>query len=464
MYFKRTFHTISIPLLLLSVLFFFKGCNTPIQAQPSSILSNIGLVSDTLAFKPPANAVHIDPESTADSLANGSRERPFNSFDDMVWKDGMVVLVKRNTVLRGKQITISANNVTIASYGTGKRPVIFCVEESVPGANRHAIVCDAGGIDNLTLRDLEITAPRATSCIRLLRNCNLIQIINCLVHDSYWGIRSLGNKNVLIHNTEVYNTRDDGIFFQDTYNIEIQHCYIHHVNLNWKPPTTPEKDAAGDGIQLDRCNNWHVHHNLVDRVGSGNKFCFISNNPGQDKGVLEYNIFKGPSHSGSVIYLGDGSNIIVRYNLMANCAGSPLYTHGKGFMFYGNIMADVKGPLFASNPIEVFNNLFYRPGLVIMKGNTIHATNNIYYNENRKYHFEVKHLSGSNNLYFGDQAPKGSFKGKPLFKDPENLNFQLLPGSDGVDMGKQLIPYKQDILGTQVPQGDGPDIGPFEYR
>jgi hypothetical protein len=48
--------------------------------------------------------------------------------------------------------------------------------------------------------------------------------------------------------------------------------------------------------------------------------------------------------------------------------------------------------------------------------------------------------------------------------DPYNANFSLKSTSPGIDAGKQLNGLNQDIAGTEVPAGSGPDIGAIESK
>lgn len=437
------------------------------KEKPNNIIStgqgsldDAGLIENFELWEPPSDAVFINPENQDDALADGSIEHPYSSFDGIQWTDNTVYALKRGTTLESQQIVISANGVTLASYGEGSRPVIWCTDNTNSG-NRHGIICYWEGIDNTTIRDLEVTAPDASSCIRFLRNATNISIINCKVHDSYWGIRSLQNDGLFIYNTEVYNTNDDGMFIEDNNNIEIKNCYVHHVNTNWQPPATPESEAAGDGIQFNRCNHWWVHHNYIDRTSSGNKFCFISNNANQNNGIVEFNVMEGPTVDGASIYLHDGNNIIVRNNVMLAPAGSPVYTHSTNIQIYGNIFIKAGGPVLASSDADIYNNVFYRSSLCIQGGN-IEATNNVFDSEAGQNLFHVNNLTGSNNLFVTGNPEEGSFSGDPMFVDPENGDFHLLEGSACIDQGIDMG-LEQDLEGNPIPSGGGPDIGVYEY-
>ncbi len=51
---------------------------------------------------------------------------------------------------------------------------------------------------------------------------------------------------------------------------------------------------------------------------------------------------------------------------------------------------------------------------------------------------------------------------RKIFVDPDNHDYRLKPGSPAIDAGTETE-GKEDIAGTTVPQGAGPDIGAYEF-
>ena len=51
-----------------------------------------------------------------------------------------------------------------------------------------------------------------------------------------------------------------------------------------------------------------------------------------------------------------------------------------------------------------------------------------------------------------------------IFKDVSNKNYELKRNSVAIDHGMALDAVSQDLLGTQRPQGQGYDIGAYEYK
>lgn len=409
-------------------------------------------------WEPPSNAVFIDPKNVDDPKKDGSIKHPFSSFEEIKWKDNTVYALKRNTeIIVSEAIMLSANQITLASYGSGSRPRIFSTTE------KHALTSKWENANKIIIRDIEIHAPKAESGIIIRTGSKDASIINCVVHGPRWGIRVLNDiDKVFIHNTEIFHIKEDGIFMKQTSNIEISNCYIHHVNQFWQAPSTAESDAPGDGIQLYLCNQWHIHHNFIDRSDSGNKFCIISNNPEQENGLIEYNYLIGPIKEGFAIYLGDGKNHTIRYNIIYGNCKSPFWSHASDLQIYYNIFAYFEGPLFVSKNADIFNNLFYQTTAAI-EGGRINAFNNIFELQNVKCTvFKVSELNESNNLYTRGLPSKASFMGDAKFIAPEKGDFRPGASSSCIKKGKVTFVLK-DLLGNTIPSGMLPDIGPIQY-
>lgn len=416
---------------------------------------------------PPDSAVYLDPGNAGDTQQDGSLEHPYESFDNVKITQDTVYAVRRGSTMQMGEL-IMTSGITIMSYGDGdERPVLHSTVAPEEGTNQHAVVSGWTGISDVTIQDVVVECPDATSCIRFggndLNNSNL-NIINVKTEGGTWGIRAFGTDGLSILNTEVSQTYDDGMFLQRNQNIEIGNCYVHEVNLNWQPPSTPETEAGGDAIQFSYCNDWHVHHNVLDRSDSGNKFCFISNNGDQDNGIVEYNVMAGPLtvNGGSSIYFHDGDGLIVRYNTFLAPASFALYSHASNLEIYGNVIVGTEGTLYTSASSRVYNNTFYQVGQGL-RGGEIEARNNIFVMQDGAVPFAgVSNLTQSHNLIVNAEAPEGSFTGEPRFNDPDENDFSLKETSDAIDVGTDMG-LSFDIVGVSIPQGSAPDVGAFEH-
>lgn len=451
----RIFLNVNI-LLCLSLTGCKKSEKTEVQEHFTA--GKAGLIVDSL-WNPPAGAVYIDPSNSGDPIKDGTQLHPFANLINVKWKDNTTYALKRSSTIESGTIVLSANNITLCSYGDGDRPIIKSISKD------YAVSTGFNGNASVTIRDLEIIAPQAVSCVLFRTNSSSCKVLNCKLHESEWGLRALNDiSGLYVYNTEIFNTRDDGMFIQQTQQIEISHCYVHHVNQNWKSPETPESEAGGDGIQFNKCNHWNVHHSRIDRTTTGNKFCFISNNPTQDDGVFEYNELKGPLVNGFSIYIGDGKNMIFRYNVISGPSNAPLYSHASGLKVYYNIFKNITGPLFLSENAEVYNNLFYNMNALALQGGTITARNNIFdLGSVSAPRFKVTSLTEDHNIFAYGLPTSGSAIGKPNYVNPADGDFHLQSNSPCIDKGVS-IGVVEDIDGIKVPEGNAPDIGPYEFK
>lgn len=425
----------------------------------------IGVDPDFPLWDPPDTAVHIDPTNTSDISQDGTIDHPFDSFEPIVWANNTTYVIKRGTIIETDELRITASNVVLASYGDGDRPVIRSTATVIDGTVSNAISIE-NEID-ITIRDLVIDAPDAESSVHFAGiSSGQLTIINCVFRNSIWGVRALNSTDIFLLNTETHHHNHTGFYFESVDNIEVSHCWIHDVNLSWTPPETPEKNAPGDAIFLNTCNNWHVHHSILDRSNSGNKFCIMANNPSQNSGIIEYNELSGPlstSQGGASLYFHDGADLIVRYNLIQGPFPFALYTHTENLQFYGNITVGPGPGVYASVSADIFNNTFYGVEYVA-RGGTIEARNNIIaFTEESQYAWDtINMLTQNHNLHSSGKVPEESFVGNPMFVDPEGLDFYLQSESDAIDRGTD-VSLEFDRDGVPIPQGDGPDIGAYEF-
>ena len=447
-------------IILLFVSGIFLSCykDEPKATKQNFFSNEIGLIDTMSFFNPPSNTIHIDPTAADNAEADGSIEKPFNAFTNFKFTENTIYALKRGTAITTDYINIDVDGVTLCSYGSSdKRPLINSTASS-----QHAILTHWKGPSNITIRDIEVFGPDANSCIRFGGAGRNLKVINCVLHGAYWEFRSIEAYEVLVLNTEMYHANDDGMFIQLCNDVEISNCYVHDVNQNWQPPSTPEGDAAGDGIQLDKCNHWHIHHNYIDRSTTGNKFCFISNNPDQYDGIFEYNWCLGPKVNGSGVYLHDGNGIVVRYNYIESPGGSPVYTHGNNVLIHHNIFKDIASPVYTSADSRIYNNLI--DGFITaFMGGDLEVRNNILVpNREEFWIYHVEHVNASNNILANSEDQEGIIGGNPAFVNIGNLNYHLTKNSDCIDAGVDVgINYDYD--GIEIPQGSAPDIGPYEY-
>lgn len=414
--------------------------------------------------------VYIDPSATQ----NGNGTSPDNPFDSWTrvtnFASGRAYLQKCGTE---EIISTRLNNgnlpsgILIGAYGEGPRPRLISTDGTSGDRGTIEIPNDARDI---VIRDLYIRAPELAACINLRRSKDII-IYNNELEDSFTGIRGFGSGYRIIGNI-IHNTETNGVYLQDAEDLEVAWNFVFRTNTRWQPPATDENYASGDGVQFVRARNWHVHHNVIDRSSSGNKFCFISNRD-RGTGLLEHNHFIGPRSSGggSSVYLGrahedEGSSypIVIRFNTFSTSQVSSLYHHYPNLTVYGNLFVNSPGRLYNNgHQTRYFHNVFWNVSDRIMQGGGILINNII---DNRTPSYTPTDISHSaSNLFTGATLAAADLQGDPEFVDPENGDFRLSPGSPAIDAGRFIhsIEILEDRLGTPIPQGSAPDIGAFEF-
>lgn len=414
-----------------------------------------------------AQIVYIDP-SVAVSGSGASPASPLKSWTQVTFTSGTAYLQKCGT-----QETIPGRfgnppgNILFGAYGEGPRPILS-TSETETGDRALFQLFKSGYV----IRDLHIRAPHIAACIRLSAATDAI-VYNNELEDSIWGIRAFSAGAVVnykILRNIIHSIADDGMFVQDVHSIEIGWNFIFRVNTNWVEPYTPQTVAGGDSVQLHMVTNWHVHHNVLDRSDSGNKFAFICNE-GSDPGLFEHNFAIGPKTTGdggAAVYLGSGqSNYVLRYNTFVRSGTGVLYHFVNNILVYGNIFTrNPSGNVANANGVgnaRYYHNVFWNNGgPLIVNGGVL--ANNIFDNSSggfsgityREYNLFTNPVSG---------LSATNIVAAPEFVDPDNGDFRLQSGSPAIDAGMILIgfPFTEDRGGTPVPQGDAPDMGAWEF-
>jgi hypothetical protein len=123
--------------------------------------------------------------------------------------------------------------------------------------------------------------------------------------------------------------------------------------------------------------------------------------------------------------------------------------------------------------VTVQNNTFYditHHGAGFRNNSLNNAViNNVFYDTGTSYWAsDGATLSGDHNLIFeandpGQLGPNDILDMDPLFVDPENNDFHLQENSPAIDAGQTLTDVTTDLDGMLRPQGNGYDIGAYEF-
>ena len=411
----------------------------------------------------------IDPAASATG-ADGTRAHPRPAWPSRL-EAGRVYLQRRGTTWETDGGIEFASGSLLGAWGAGDRPRIRST-----GTGHALSGWRRGGV---TIRDLELDAPGGTSLVYFNNggeDPNLVD--NCVLHGATWGVRMTGseprNAGHRVLYTEIREIGDDGIYVQNGDDLEFGYLHVHRVNTHWSPPSTPQTEASGDGIQLVAVAGFRVHHSKLDRTDSGNKFCLIA--AGSQDGWIEHNDFAGPlatPEGGSSLYFGgDSSALTVRFNTFSNGAASgavldAVYMHAPGTRFHGNVFRDVPVGIgcridAGATPCEVFHNVFFGVPRPVTAGHVV-ARNNIFQLDGGAPAFDgVAALTQDHNLFSAGAGMPDSLVGDPRFSDPAAGDFRLRVDSPAIDAGVD-VGLAEDRSGTPIPQGTAPEIGAYEF-
>lgn len=416
------------------------------------------------------DTIYIDPANSGDSSMDGTIEHPFDNWGSLDKEDNTVYLIQRGSVIEesGKFEINNLNNITVGAYGSGDRPRISTSSVLVQSC------------ESLVIRDIEIYADGGV-CLEFNHHNQSKDVLieNCVIHSpptweegAYnYGI-SAGVNGLKIYDTEVYNIYRDGLYFDHANNIDIKGCYIHDVNQHFLD--APE-DAGGDGIQFVGCDSILLRETVIDRSGTGKKFCVIVQNADDTENitnvVFEDNHFIGPDiteYGGAGLFIGV-RGITVRRNIIE---GSPsgVYTHAHEILINNNLFLNNNtGISVASNWAEIYHNVFYGNGLAVHSSNrpSILKNNIVYLTDSADEGFNDVDCEVSHNLQNISSSTSPWFDAgtiaDPLFVDVDNLDFHLQENSPCIDAGTDVgIIYDYDQ--QTIPCNGIPDIGAFEYQ
>jgi hypothetical protein len=409
----------------------------------------------------------IDPSSSS-GMPDGSRANPLSAWPSRL-TSGRTYLQRRGTTYETSDLIEFVDDTLMGAYGVGARPRITASGGHLTNGYRR------GGV---TIRDLALENPGGTSLIYFNNGGTTPNVVdNCELSGAEWAIRMTGTapRNVghRVLYTEIRDIADDGMYMQNADGVEIGYSHVHRVNSNWRPPTTSQTIAAGDAVQFVRADGFHVHHSLLDRSDSGNKFALIA--AGSSEGIIEHNTIRGPLNTpegGAGLYLGnDVTTVTVRFNRFERGTDAPpvhaIYMHAPGTQFHGNVFNGVPVGIGcritdSGDPCEIFNNVFYNVSEQIVAGRVV-ARNNIFFlREGDRAFSGVTSVTQDHNLFSSGAGMEGSSVGDPMFVDAAAGDFRLQPGSPAIDVGAD-VGLVRDLWGTALPQGAGFDIGAFEF-
>lgn len=470
------------------------------------LTNSFGKHNGYLNFIGDIDDIYIDPDSISGGI--GTYEHPYNSFTGFTLTNNKVYRLKKNSSLTGVTALYlnSLTGVTLSTYGNGERPKFICTQSLSQGYAIRLNNCL-----NCIISNWDITSSQIVMGMVRIDNGKNNSIINCNIHDclsdgttngSGIGIRA-GGYNLKILNNEISYVGMDGMYIARTTNLEIGHCYLHHINMNYIIDTG-QTYSSGDGIQLDgEWVNYYIHHCIIDRsyINSGNKFnIIISSLNGTNvnsSGITEYCTFKMSPNVVGGIYISNGNGNIIRYNkfegytwgvrISGAVDGSGTIQNNtiQNTLIHNNLFYDSTYGVVISNQTtggtavtdtrntKIYNNVFYKCGThILIQNGYVDSRNNIHLRNGDSGKAMDNIVAGSScdqynncyndiNLISNRGSGITSMVSNPLCVNMNNYDFRLQTNSPCINSGINVnINYDYDM--TIIPQGSEPDIGAFE--
>jgi hypothetical protein len=457
------------------------------------------------------DTVYIDPNFTG--IEQGTIVNPYKSLDHFIIgvnnstiESNTVYLFKRGTtdeLFTRLKIRLK-HNIKFGAYGTGKKPILKNISNSGGQTiylsqdtniiveylifegdtiNYHAYSPDTG--KGIPVVGDSIGHSRAGSAIRLYATNDFL-IDSCIIRHCGYPAATPGisiggypiSTNIKISRCEIYDMESQGIGC-NALNATIEYCHIYNTNMQYDFNHSQWFSAGAPmWIGGDSASFWHVHHCILDKSMTGNKFCFIHTtgstntaDPSWRTGIFEYNTVitpKSTSEGGSGVYIGNGWNNIYRYNIFTGeQTGMTIRTrhvHVYQNVFYG--FNNGKACIDNANAYTstFYNNVFYDSwrALWVKSGD---IKNNIFIDVEDAIRTNGTHDWVSDyNSYYNTPLEEDIhyITDYPQFVDTTNKNFHLVSTSPCIDVGID-VGLKIDGDKTTIPQGIGYDIGVYEY-
>lgn len=347
-------------------------------------------------------------------------------------------------------------------------------------------------VENITIEHCNIAGIYVNNVKNWVVNNNTVRKIG-VESLTESGIRLFNSEYIIISNNIILDIYGDGILgYQSNYfeisDNDIGTCY----------------GPASDNIHLDECNHYKILRNTLSMYGTDSPKGNIHAENGSF-GIYRYNecrygsfgIDLNDSHSivecnythdhktaswSAGLYMGpfNVDDIIWRYNISYNdengiavYGNENLKTNMKYYnnLVYGAIQDGVR--FFSEISGEFKNNIIWCPNAIgylywVSKLITVNTWISDYNDlgpekTNFIHWYNGKNYSSFSFYQLNTLQDINSISLDPKIIDPENQNFHIQSISPCIDAGVD-IGLTQDFKGTPVPQGNGVDIGAFEYK
>jgi len=283
----------------------------------------------------------------------------------------------------------------------------------------------------------------------------------------HFGMLIEKSYNITVDNvTAYYITIEEAIYItatnaNDTHDITIENCYLHHFAENGIALNSTNADGVQNvTIKYNRIfhsvDTWNTGSLSGGGADSGNGIQ-MTNSKYVD---IYYNLIKLPSTEGTVV---DGIQVSTNVSEV-NIYNNVIYGD------FGPCAIRIKGDNvnFKNNIVQVDGGNYDQLVYVHSDASVTGISNNQYYyssgnNTNAFYWKGTYYAYDQFSSWETASGDSNSSTGDPLFVDAANDNFALQGTSPCIDAGTD-VSLTSDYNGSLVPMGDGtPDIGAVEY-
>ena len=457
-------------------------------------------------FSPPpvsAAVYYVDATAGNDGNLGTSAEAPWQTIaqvngaslvadDQVLFKKGETWTGTRLTAQSGE----SGHPIIYGAYGSGADPVIDgndtedCVavgagDHDVEFQNLHATKClDFGfhilGAANVVIRDCEVD-HHGNDGVIFITGSSGGAVYGGSFHDGYervsgpmtTGIEvSDGSHDITIEDAEVYNNDGAGISIHshtDTtmpYNVTLTDVYSH-ANTDYA------LNILKQDANTDSSLNISVNSSQFDSSSTG---LGIGVNIDKTAGVgpdgVTLSRCRIKDNTARTLNLG-GKNITVQNSLLINGTGVRV-NNASTIKFYHDVFYSASVPLDVrgtTDGVEVRNCVIQARASVaipqIITTTNVTLDYNVYkpYNANSVAQFRwINSYYSWDNWKLNSGQDAHSYSQDPVFVDPANGDFRFGAAAPGLDTGTTLSGISSDYDNSSRPQGDGPDIGSYEYQ
>ncbi len=467
------------------------------QSTPDEFPTSFPFIKDTIYVSPSA------PDG-----GDGSFLKPYNSWDDMDYtktinNTTITYYCQSNTAYlfnRGDTMDVAgttfveADSIFWGAYGSGPRPVFYG-----KGTSRHLYFRG----DQQYVQGLDVMCLDTGTCITFGGDSSKFAWADSMeLSHAWWGANPGGYGKIILSNLYIHRMRVDGLYAGNNDTIIVRNTKIHDVN-RWYDWMQDIVTSGGDCIQGVENRYVEIDNCYLDHSDMLGKFALIQT--GVDTVVVKNTTLIG-CDSSSVVFLGSSAKGWSFENCKIIGGSKGLWNKGK--LFVKNcVFSGQKSEAIQGANVTIYNSTFANiPAPRTLNGWSVRGWivyNCSFYNVNQVYAANPAYVWASHNNYYRDNEeytlkPRyyTQFDDCPYSYDPNfdldmggeydfylNENSELIDaGYDlttldtviytdsttaGVDPGTYHFLYgkevTKDMYGYDRPNGNGYDIGAYEY-